>query len=92
MSGDPGYTEADLDAVSDNPEWTEEDFAQARPFHVLFPALAGTLRGPDEAAPASEDHVPVAIDRDLVDRFRAGGPGWEARLNAALRRAADAAA
>ncbi len=92
MSGDPGYTRAGLDAVFKNPEWTQDDLAQARPFHVLFSALAGTLLESDELAPGGEDHAPVAIDRDLLDRFRAGGPGWETRLNDALRRALDAAA
>jgi uncharacterized protein (DUF4415 family) len=35
-----GYTRADWDAVADNPEWTAEDFARAKPFAEVFPELA----------------------------------------------------
>jgi hypothetical protein len=31
-----GYTAKDLRAVSDNPEWTESDFARAKPFKKVF--------------------------------------------------------
>ena len=39
------YTAADLAAVSDNPEWTADDFAKAVPFDKAFPDLAATIRG-----------------------------------------------
>jgi len=44
------------------------------------------LRGP-QVAPTK---VPVSIrlDQDIVDKFKAGGPGWQGRINEALRRAA----
>jgi len=27
----------------------------------------------------------IRLDADIIDRFRAGGPGWQSRINAALR-------
>jgi len=30
----------------------------------------------------------LRIDRDVLDRFQADGPGWPERMNAALRKAA----
>jgi uncharacterized protein (DUF4415 family) len=30
--------------------------------------------------------VSLRLDRDVIERFRAGGPGWQSRINAALRR------
>ena len=36
---------------------------------------------------AASEQVLVRIDRDTLDRFRATGPGWQARINEALRRA-----
>jgi uncharacterized protein (DUF4415 family) len=30
--------------------------------------------------------VSLRLDRDVIDAFRAGGPGWQSRLNAALRK------
>ena len=32
--------------------------------------------------------VSLRIDQAVIDHFRAGGPGWQSRLNAALRKAA----
>lgn len=46
MTREPfGYTQADLDAVTDNPEWTSEDIARARPFSEAFPQLADKIGG-----------------------------------------------
>jgi uncharacterized protein (DUF4415 family) len=28
----------------------------------------------------------LRLDQDVIDRFRAGGPGWQSRINAALRK------
>ena len=29
--------------------------------------------------------VSLRLDQDVIERFRAGGPGWQSRINAALR-------
>ncbi|MGA2953478.1 MAG: BrnA antitoxin family protein [Caulobacteraceae bacterium] len=34
--------------------------------------------------------VTLRLDRDLVDHFRSGGPGWQTRLNERLRQAVKA--
>jgi uncharacterized protein (DUF4415 family) len=78
----------------DNPEWTEADFARARPARdVLSPELYKALtRG--RGRPKSETPkvvVNLRLDADVVDRFRAGGAGWQTRINAALRKALDVA-
>lgn len=92
MSKNPAYTDSDLRDVSDNPEWTAEDFARAQPFHVVFPDLAESLHGYDTAEPGVDElSLAVIIDRDLVEKFKGGGPGWEARLNDTLSRAVETA-
>ncbi len=40
------------------------------------------------AVPGAKEMVSLRIDRDVLDFFQAGGPGWQDRINAALRRAA----
>ena len=30
--------------------------------------------------------VSLRLDRDVIEQFRAGGPGWQSRINAALRK------
>jgi uncharacterized protein (DUF4415 family) len=33
-------------------------------------------------------HVSLRLDQDVIDSFKATGPGWQARVNEALRKAA----
>jgi uncharacterized protein (DUF4415 family) len=39
-------------------------------------------------AGSSKEQVSLRLDREVVERFRAGGPGWQTRMNEALRKAA----
>lgn len=34
-------------------------------------------------------HVSLRLDPDVVERFKSSGPGWQARINDALRKAAQ---
>ena len=38
--------------------------------------------------PGAKEMVSLRIDRDVLDFFQADGPGWQERVNAALRKAA----
>src|ERR1700761_4067168 len=38
--------------------------------------------------PGVKETVSLRIDRDVLDFFQDGGPGWQDRINAALRKAA----
>jgi uncharacterized protein (DUF4415 family) len=38
--------------------------------------------------PGAKETVSLRIDRDVLDFFQAEGPGWQERINAALRKAA----
>lgn len=40
------------------------------------------------ALPGAKEMVSLRIDRDVLDHFQADGPGWQDRINAALRKAA----
>ncbi len=40
------------------------------------------------ALPGTKEMVTLRIDRDVLEHFQAGGPGWQERINEALRRAA----
>ena len=75
----------------DNPEWTEEDFARAKPLSA-FPELMAALypaRGRPKAAPgATKQQVTLRLDREALERMKAGGPGWQTRINEAVRKAA----
>ncbi len=38
--------------------------------------------------PGVKEQVTLRIDQDVLDYFRERGPGWQERINAALRKAA----
>ena len=38
--------------------------------------------------PGVKEQVSLRIDQDVLEHFREGGPGWQDRINAALRKAA----
>ena len=38
--------------------------------------------------PGAKELVSLRIDRDVLDYFQEGGPGWQERINDALRKAA----
>jgi uncharacterized protein (DUF4415 family) len=38
--------------------------------------------------PGAKELVSLRIDRDVLDHFQDGGPGWQERINDALRKAA----
>ena len=75
----------------DAPEITDEQLAQAKPFGEVFPALADAMRKSVGGRPKSENPkvaVSLRLDQEVVARFKASGPGWQTRINDALRDAA----
>ena len=76
-----GYTAADMRAVSDNPVWTKEDFAKARPFDEVFPGLRRG-RGPNKNP--TKELVSIRLSRDVLDHFKLGGKGWQTRIDDTL--------
>lgn len=73
----------------DAPPWTPEVFdrAEVRRGEEVVKAATGTLtrRGrPPLDRPKKQ--VSLRLDQDVIDRFRADGPGWQSRINDALRK------
>lgn len=66
----------------DAPELTADWFAKAKAEHGGIPVAR---RGrPPLADP--KQLVSLRLDRAVVERLRASGPGWQTRVNEALRR------
>ena len=76
----------------DNPEWTAEDFRNARPALEVFaekfgPEAAEMLRR-GRGRPAKADkkvNQTLRLDADVLDAYRRSGPGWQALMNKVLR-------
>lgn len=70
----------------DNPEWTDEDFAKARPYDELPEELKSVFkrgRGPQKAP--TKQLVSLRLSPDVLERFKASGPGWQTRIDGVLR-------
>jgi uncharacterized protein (DUF4415 family) len=80
--------QAGIAADPDNPEWTARDFRRAKPFVKMFPALAKSrrVRGPQKQP--TKVAVSLRLSREVVERFKADGPGWQTRMDEALKKAA----
>ena len=60
----------------DNPEWTEEDFARARPAIEVVPHLVEEYRRTrGKQKKLVKQRVSIRLDSDLTDHFRVRGPG-----------------
>ncbi len=74
----------------DNPEWTAQDFQDARPPHEVLPAniLAAfpRTRGPQQAL--TKVAVSIRLSPEVIEYFKAGGRGWQSRIDEALKKAA----
>lgn len=84
-----GYTKEDWDAV-DSPPATDEQLKQAKPFAAVFPELAEQMRKNVGGRPKAERPkraLNIRLDQDVIEKFRATGPGWHTRINEALRKA-----
>lgn len=84
-----GYTKEDWDAV-DSPPSTDEELAQARPFAEVFPELAESIRknlGGRPPLDAPKRAISIRLDPEVIEKFKATGPGWQSRMNDALKRA-----
>jgi len=83
----PRYTQEDWDEVSDNPEATDEELGQAKPFAEAFPELAKSIvkRGPQKAP--TKVPISIRLAADVVAALKATGPGWQTRVSEILRKA-----
>ena len=67
---------AGIAADPDTFEMSEAQFARARRY-----------RGPQKSP--TKVQITLRLDLVVVDRFKAGGPGWQSRMNDTLRKAVD---
>lgn len=78
----------------ENPEWTDEDFALGLPPEAVLPpavlaALPNTLaRLRGKGVKPAKVPVNIRLSPDVLAHFKAGGPGWQTRIDEALRQIA----
>jgi uncharacterized protein (DUF4415 family) len=81
-----GYTKKDWNDVQ-SPELTAEEMAKAKPFAKALPELAASIRkgrGPNKAP--TKKLVSLRLSGQVLDAYKAKGPGWQSRIDDDLRR------
>lgn len=75
-------------------ELTAADFRRMRPAHEVLPQLIGTKAAAELLRPRGRPpkvnpkaQVTLRLDAQVLKHFKAAGPGWQTRINAALKRA-----
>ncbi|MEA3031327.1 MAG: hypothetical protein QOG13_2652 [Sphingomonadales bacterium] len=82
MSESKSSSESNWVDPDDAPEWTDEMFDRAE--IRIGDKVIRRGRPPGSA----KRLVSLRLDKEIIEHFRAGGPGWQSRLNEALRKAA----
>jgi uncharacterized protein (DUF4415 family) len=80
------------DDFDENPEWTEEDFARARPLKEAFPEFYEAWKKSKGDRPRVEQpkvHIGFQLAADVVNAVRASGPDYDARVERVLREALE---
>ena len=78
---------ADYDPM---PELTDEEILQLRPAREFF-ELHGIPMPVPRGRPKAEKvktSVTIRLDADIVEKYKAAGPGWQTRMNEDLREGA----
>jgi len=78
---------------NENPEWTKDEFARARPAAEVLPEFIGKkateelMRRGRGRPPKADKKVnqTLRLDPDVLEAFRQEGSGWQARINEVLR-------
>jgi uncharacterized protein (DUF4415 family) len=77
----------------ENPEWTKEDFARARPAAEVLSKFIGEkatqdlMRRSRGRPPKADKKVnqTLRMDADVLEAYRQEGKGWQTRINEVLR-------
>jgi uncharacterized protein (DUF4415 family) len=75
------------------PTWSDEVFARAEireGDRVIRPATGTLTRRGRPKSERPKRQVTLRLDLDVLEHFRAGGPGWQSRMNEVLRKAIGA--
>lgn len=74
----------------DNPEWTDEELANAKPLAEALPELAGAMRRNVGGRPRLDNPkraISIRLDAEVIDKFKATGPRWQTRIDKILKAA-----
>ena len=76
----------------ENPEWTTEQIARARPAREVLPKIFGAQVAQEMLKPRGrprashpKERINIRLSHEVVTHFKSSGDGWQTRIDAALR-------
>lgn len=85
----------DPDTAPDLSEWPDDVWGRAQISHggKIIREATGTLtkRGRPPVGDTPKQQVTLRLSKEVLDFFKAGGPGWQTRIDQALRKLAHKA-
>lgn len=76
----------------ENPEWTAEDFAKARPASEVLPQIFSAKVAQQMLKPRGrprvehpKERINIRLSHEVVEYFKSAGDGWQTRIDSALR-------
>lgn len=88
----PVIKKPDPELIDDeNPEWTKEDFDRARPAAEVLPEIFGEEIAREILKPRGrppldnpKERINIRLSHEVVNHFKASGPGWQSRIDSVL--------
>ena len=74
----------------ENPEWTEEMIRHARPAAEVVPKIVEAQRRGRPFKAVKKRQLTLRLSPEVVDYFKSTGPGWQTRLDEALKEYVEA--
>lgn len=75
----------------DSPEWTDEDFARARPATEVLPEIFGDSVAKEMLKPRGrprlehpKERINIRLSHEVLSHFKASGQGWQSRIDSVL--------
>jgi uncharacterized protein (DUF4415 family) len=74
----------------DSPELSDAQMATAMTFAEALPELAESIRRSRGRPPVEhpKQKLTIRLSHDVIEHFKATGPGWQGRIDEALKKAA----
>jgi uncharacterized protein (DUF4415 family) len=76
----------------ENPQWSAEDVAKARPASEVLPQIFGEsiakkMLKPRGRPPAEfpKERINIRLSHEVLAHFKSAGDGWQTRIDSALR-------
>ncbi len=77
---------------NENPEWTAEDFSQARRASEVLPQVFGEKKAKEMLKPRGrprvefpKERINIRLSHEVIAHFKSAGAGWQTRMDSALK-------